>query len=210
MAYAEASDLDAHGNHPSFMLSLYGNEAGGPVREVPAEIVTPEAHDPRRLYCAGAGWPNCRKPFRCGPRPTDPGVGRRPEDPHQRASAGTDDRLPRIHGRPARPVVGHEIGQSCVYPNFDEIPKYTGYLKPKNFEIFRETMEALHWPTGPHFLLASGKLQTLCYKEDIERRLRTRDGRLSAARPARLPRPGHRSGRRARSVLGEQRLRQAG
>ena len=29
-----------------------------------------------------------------------------------------------------------------MYPNFDEIPKYTGYLKPKNFEIFRETLES--------------------------------------------------------------------
>ena len=36
------------------------------------------------------------------------------------------------------PVISHEIGQWCVYPNFDEIPKYTGYLKPKNFEIFRD------------------------------------------------------------------------
>jgi len=35
------------------------------------------------------------------------------------------------------PYVSHEIGQWCVYPNFDEIPKYTGVLKPKNFEIFR-------------------------------------------------------------------------
>jgi uncharacterized protein YdaT len=40
----------------------------------------------------------------------------------------------------AVPVISHEIGQWCVYPNFDEIPKYTGYLKPKNFEIFHDTL----------------------------------------------------------------------
>ena len=39
------------------------------------------------------------------------------------------------------PVISHEIGQWCVYPNFDEIPKYTGPLKPKNFEIFRTFLE---------------------------------------------------------------------
>ena len=73
------------------------------------------------------------------------------------------------------PVISHEIGQWCVYPNFAEIPKYTGYLKPKNFEIFRDPLaEQRHgrrW--REQFLLASGKLQTLCYKEDIESALRT-------------------------------------
>ena len=72
------------------------------------------------------------------------------------------------------PVVSHEIGQWCVYPNFDEMTKYTGYLKPRNFEIFRETLAA-HGMAGQarQFLLASGKLQALCYKEDIESALRT-------------------------------------
>ena len=35
--------------------------------------------------------------------------------------------------------MSHEIGQWCVYPNLDEIKKYTGVLKAKNFEVFRET-----------------------------------------------------------------------
>jgi len=73
------------------------------------------------------------------------------------------------------PVVSHEIGQWCVYPNFDEIRKYTGYLKPRNFEIFRESLEANHMGAQARdFLFASGRLQTLCYKEDIESALRTK------------------------------------
>src|SRR5262249_40945470 len=61
-----------------------------------------------------------------------------------------------------------------VFPNFDEIPKYKGYLKPKNFEIFRDRLRAHHLgDLARQFLLASGKLQTLCYKEDIESALRT-------------------------------------
>ena len=72
------------------------------------------------------------------------------------------------------PVISHEIGQWCVYPNFAEIPKYTGYLKPKNFEIFRDQLEANGMgKLAKQFLLASGKLQVLCYKEDIESALRT-------------------------------------
>jgi hypothetical protein len=72
------------------------------------------------------------------------------------------------------PVVSHEIGQWCVYPNFDEMAKYTGYLKPRNFEIFRDRLAEHHLlGQARQFLLASGKLQALCYKEDIESALRT-------------------------------------
>jgi len=75
---------------------------------------------------------------------------------------------------PDTPVVAHEIGQWCVYPNFDEMAKYTGYLKPKNFEIFHDFLEKKHMADQARlFLMASGKLQILCYKEDIESALRT-------------------------------------
>jgi hypothetical protein len=72
------------------------------------------------------------------------------------------------------PVISHEIGQWCVYPNFAEIDKYTGVLKAKNFEIFRDFLAANHMGDQAHdFLIASGKLQALCYKEEIESALRT-------------------------------------
>jgi hypothetical protein len=72
------------------------------------------------------------------------------------------------------PYVSHEIGQWCVYPNFKEIKKYTGVLKPKNFEIFKTSLEKNHLGhLADSFLLASGKLQALCYKADIEAALRT-------------------------------------
>jgi len=74
------------------------------------------------------------------------------------------------------PFVSHEIGQWCVYPDFKEIDKYTGVLKPTNFEIFRETLEENHMgDQAEEFLMASGKLQALCYKADIEAALRTPD-----------------------------------
>ena len=72
------------------------------------------------------------------------------------------------------PVISHEIGQWCVYPNFAEMPAYTGPLKPRNFEIFRESLEAHGMvDQARDFLIASGKLQALCYKEEIESALRT-------------------------------------
>ena len=72
------------------------------------------------------------------------------------------------------PTVSHEIGQWCVYPDFKEIAKYTGVLKPTNFEIFRESLtENNMGDQAEDFLMASGKLQALCYKADIEAALRT-------------------------------------
>jgi hypothetical protein len=71
-------------------------------------------------------------------------------------------------------TVSHEIGQWCVYPDFKEIKKYTGVLKPANFEIFRETLSENNMgDQAENFLMASGKLQALCYKADIEAALRT-------------------------------------
>jgi hypothetical protein len=72
------------------------------------------------------------------------------------------------------PVVSHEIGQWCAYPNLAERSKYTGYLKAKNFDIFADSLAANGMADqAVAFLEASGKLQTLLYKEDIESALRT-------------------------------------
>jgi hypothetical protein len=72
------------------------------------------------------------------------------------------------------PTVSHEAGQWCVYPDFSEIEKYTGVLKPSNFEIFRETLgEKGMGHQAYDFLMASGKLQALCYKAEVEAALRT-------------------------------------
>ena len=56
-----------------------------------------------------------------------------------------------------------------------EISKYTGVLQAKNFEIFRDflTSPTTMGDQARDFLMASGKLQTLCYKEEIESALRT-------------------------------------
>ncbi|HZT21567.1 MAG TPA: glycoside hydrolase family 2 TIM barrel-domain containing protein, partial [Verrucomicrobiae bacterium] len=169
--------LKACGNHPSFVLMPYGNEPGG--KNAAAYLKKYVAHfkalDPRRLWTSGSGWPQIpENQFDITPEPRIQhwGAGVKSiinADPPQT----TNDYHDYIEKRPV-PVISHEIGQWCVYPNFDEIPKYTGYLKPKNFEIFRDTLDANGMGGLAHqFLLASGKLQALCYKADIEAVLRT-------------------------------------
>lgn len=72
------------------------------------------------------------------------------------------------------PYVTHEMGQWCVYPDFDEIKKYTGVYKAKNFELFRDNLsEHGMLQQAKDFMMASGKLQALCYKAEIEKNFLT-------------------------------------
>jgi hypothetical protein len=176
--YEEADRiLRYYGNHPSFVMMLYGNEPGGKHHEeFLSRWVRHYRHaDARRLYSAAAGWPQlAENQFHVTP---DPRIQSWGGGVKTRINAlppeTTTDYRAYIAARSV-PVVSHEIGQWCVYPNFDEMKKYTGYLKPRNFEIFQNTLAEHHMADQARaFLFASGKLQALCYKEDIESALRT-------------------------------------
>lgn len=169
--------IRAYGNHPSFVLMAYGNEPGGPdYTSFLTEFVNYwKNNDPRRVYTGAAGWPViAANQYHLVPGPR---IQRWGEELGSIINAlppstGFDwrDRLP----GDGKPVVSHEIGQWCVYPDFGEIEKYTGVLKAKNFELFRESLEAHHMGhLADSFLMASGRLQALCYKADIEAALRT-------------------------------------
>jgi hypothetical protein len=169
--------LREYGNHPSFCMLVSGNEPAG---EHQAEflglwIQDMRASDPRRLYSSAAGWPLIpENDFHSTPDPRIQawGAGLNSRINSQPPSSDYDWR--EFVGQQNRPVVSHEIGQWCAYPDFREIEQYTGLLKPRNFEIFRETLEGngLGHLAGD-FLMASGRLQALCYKADIEAALRT-------------------------------------
>jgi hypothetical protein len=169
--------LKAYGNHPSFVLMTYGNEPGGrnQARWLAGWVEHGKKTDARRLYTSGAGWPQiAENQFHVAPEPRVQawGGGLKSRINAKPPETVTDYRD--YIGRRTVPVISHEIGQWCVYPNFDEIKKYTGYLKPRNFELFRDTLRKNHMgDQARDFLHASGKLQTLCYKEDIESALRT-------------------------------------
>ncbi|MBT3384746.1 MAG: beta-galactosidase [Prolixibacteraceae bacterium] len=166
-----------YGNHPSFVMFAYGNEPGGPKhKEFLTDFISYwKEKDSRRVYTGAAGWPVLEvNDFHNLPQPRIQGWGEQlrsiinSESP--RTNFDWSDKMP----KDGIPVVSHEIGQWCVYPNFKEIKKYTGPLKAKNFELFQESLIANKMGhLADSFLLASGKLQTLCYKADIEAALRT-------------------------------------
>jgi hypothetical protein len=168
--------LKAYGNHPSFVLLPYGNEPGG--RDAPFLARWVEhwkALDPRRLYTSASGWPQIPESqfhVTADPRIQAWGAGLRSRVNAKPPETRTDYR-DYVTAR-AVPVISHEIGQWCVYPNLAERAKYTGYLKAKNFDIFADTLAAAGMADqASAFVHASGKLQALLYKEDVESALRT-------------------------------------
>ncbi|WP_293670250.1 sugar-binding domain-containing protein [uncultured Parabacteroides sp.] len=174
----EESDriLQEYGNHPSFCMMVYGNEpaGAGQVAYLSGLVDYWKSKDTRRVYSSAAGWPYIENAdYWNTPNPRIQAWGAGVNSIINREAPRTDYDFSGII-RSDMPTVSHEIGQWCVYPNFKEIEKYTGVLKAKNLEIFRETLaEKGMSDMGEKFLYASGRLQTLCYKADIEAALRT-------------------------------------
>ncbi len=176
--FREESDriLKEYGNHPSFCLMAYGNEPGGAnqVKYLSELIDHWKSKDLRRAYTSSGGWPYVENAdYWNAPDPSIQGWGEGLRSIINAQPPRTDYDFAHII-RENMPTVSHEIGQWSVYPNLKEIDKYTGVLKAKNFEIFRETLKDHHMADlADAFLYASGRLQTLCYKADIEAALRT-------------------------------------
>lgn len=168
--------VETFGNHPSFCMMAAGNEPGGKCNKYLAEFVNYwKSADPRRIYTTTAGWPILpESDFHCALKPRiqgwKQGLGSIINSKEPSTTYDWRDYTSRFN----QPVVSHEIGQWCVYPNFKEIARYTGPYKARNFEIFMDRLEEHGLEDmAEDFLYASGRLQTLCYKADIEAALRT-------------------------------------
>jgi beta-galactosidase len=198
MLYAETERiLKAYGNHPSFVLLSASNEAKGRWKEaLPKWVKHFREVDPRRLYTPDTGWSLIDEPG-----PVDGADFLAVHRIGQNLMRGERGWFGRDYARATRgvnvPIVTHEVGQWCAYPDYDVIRKFAGYMRPRNFEIFRDSAEkhgllgragsplpaagstandGAHGATRPttkDFAQASGRFQLACYKEEIEANLRT-------------------------------------
>lgn len=164
--------VDAYGNHPSFVMMAYGNEPAGhnQVKYLGDFVNHWKEKDQRRVYTGASiarSWPLVPESeyiVRSEPR----GL---PWDERPQSLFDYEDRIAKYNV----PYVAHEMGQYCVFPNFNEMDRYTGVYEPRNFELFKEDLADHHMSDlANDFLMASGKLQALCYKSEIEAALRTR------------------------------------
>jgi hypothetical protein len=169
--------LEEYGNHPSFCMLAYGNEpAGRNHAEFLGKLVEYwKSKDPRRVYTSAAGWPLIpENDYHNGPEPRIQQWGAGLNSVINASPPRTDFDFRDVTGHYEIPFVSHEIGQWCVYPDFNEIEAYTGVMRATNFEIFRDLLNEHHMGhQSGDFLMASGKLQSLCYKAEIEAALRT-------------------------------------
>jgi len=175
MLYSETDRMiKAYGNHPSFMLLSASNEPKGKWKESLTRWVERyRKEDPRRLYTSGTGHTEREVPDiaegteylaiqRIGPKMLRRESGWFGGDYRESL---TDINIP---------VISHEVGQWVAYPDFDVIKKFTGYLKPGNFEIFRDSLkEHGLLEKNKTFAALSSHFQFECYKEEIEANLRT-------------------------------------
>ena len=174
--------LDTYGHHPSFIMMAAGNEpAGNWVTWGKRFVKEMKAYDPSRIYSVasvGGGWE-----WDYGSEYHVKGGARGLEWNRRQPSSDDDYTADILHPRNYKDtspnnatMISHEQGQWCAFPDFKEIPQYTGAYRARNFEIFRDLLAANGMASqAEKFLMSSGKLQTLCYKYDIERNLRTKD-----------------------------------
>ncbi len=189
--------LKEFGNYASFTMFALGNEMSGS-RETMSEMIRQfRSYDNRHLYAEGSNnffwhpslaegddyWtttmtggtysagnyrPNCKGKDVRSSYPVDT-VGH-----INNVYVGTMyDYSEGIKDVPV-PVIGHEVGQYQVYPDFADSFKYTGVLKPMFYEKLIQGIRSSGLERyASDFVKASGALQVLCYKEEIETALRT-------------------------------------
>jgi beta-galactosidase len=164
------------GNHPSLMLVSASNEAHGNWKPLLSKWVKHyRESDPRHLYTPDTGWgliESVSEPINGGADYLSVGRIGLNRVRGERGWFGSDYG-DSIAGVPV-PIIGHEVGQWVAYPDFDVIKKFTGFMRPGNYEIFRDSAKA-HGilDRNQEFARASGRFQLACYKEEIEANLRT-------------------------------------
>jgi len=178
-----------YGNSPSFILFTLGNELG--MNDGMAQMV---AHyqkvNPRALHAQGSNNMHWKPTLPEGDEFWVMGKLNKEDKPLRGSFAYHDFPNPHIEKSPPStmvdfaftiegvpvPMIGHETGQFQVAPDFREIDQFTGVLEARNYGIFRDRLEAAGMLDQAHdFFLASGALAVICYREDIEAALRTRE-----------------------------------
>jgi beta-galactosidase len=166
-----------YGNHPSFTMMCLGNELRGDLAMMDRLVEELQRRDRRRLYTFSADNER-REPGPIADYYVSPQVKAGHLRVHgarfDKTNSATDfDFSDHIAPIPV-PVVAHELGQWVTYPDYTEIAKYTGVLKPRNLEAFRARLEQRGMlDQAGDFQSASGKFSWLLYKEDIETAMRT-------------------------------------
>ncbi len=188
--------LREYGHHPSFRMMALGNELWGSVEKMKEFIDDFRQIAPDKYYTFGSN-------YYLGYQGIKPGMdyfttcriggeGWGNYNTHTRGSfsfadaydggminhfyPNTNLNFDEACDKAGVPIISHETGQFQTYPDYDEMKKYTGVLRPYNFEVFRRRLaNAGMLSQAKDFHEASGLWSVQLYKADIEMDLRTRN-----------------------------------
>ena len=164
-----------YSHHPSFCIYSNGNELNGDFDLLERIIVESKKMNPYILYTFSTNWDRKLNPNEdLFITQAADGVGCRGQYFLDKMVEGTqlcfDDAVKNRNV----PIISHEVGQYVVYPNVEEIPKYTGVLKAVNLESIKKDLDNKNLSSYvAKFVMASGKLSALLYKAELEAALRT-------------------------------------
>ena len=184
--------IRVYGNHPSFVMlslgnELHANEQG--VARMNALVREAREMDPTRLYAWGSNnfygqrMPGPESGFftamACGEhmlRATSSNmVGPLNNEPPC-TDYNFDAATQKARETWAGPIIGFEVGQYEVLPDFDEIASFRGVTRGVNYQIVRDRVIARgladEWKRQVE---ATGEMSLRCYREEVEAALRTRD-----------------------------------
>ena len=186
--------IATYGHHPSFVMMALGNELWGDIPTMQTFTKAFKRMDPTKLYTFGSnyylgyqGWKEemdffvtCRNggeewgKFNTHTRGSfsfaDASGGGMINSLYPNTVMNFAEGIKDCHV----PIIGHETGQFQIYPNFNEINKYSGVLAPYNIEVFKSRLEkAGMLDQAADFHKASGLWSLQLYKQEIEMALRT-------------------------------------
>ncbi len=160
--------LKEYGNHPSFLLYCNGNEIQGNFDFIEELTSTAEKLDSRHLYSGSTARTRIPSDQYYISQDTPKGAAKVYE-----GRPGTDWDV-NVASDVDVPVISHESGQRCMYPDFDEIPKYDGPVRARNLELWRNMLKDNGMlGQAKDFFRASGALTVLEYKAVMEALLRS-------------------------------------
>ncbi|REE79736.1 glycosyl hydrolase family 2 [Lutibacter oceani] len=186
--------LKAYANHPSFVMFSPGNEIWSGHEKVEKYMLQLKAYDNRPLYTMGSnnniGYVAPRKysDFFVGARVPNQGNTSIAHTRLTHAFADAENggilntQVPSTEinfelpvSTLNMPIISHEIGQYQIFPNYNEITKYTGVLRAWNLEVFKNRLKKAGMiKMDSAFQQASGVWSALCYKAEMEAALRTK------------------------------------
>ncbi len=194
--YREGLDIiQEYGHHPSFVMMALGNELWGDIPTMKRFVDDFRRIAPNKLFTFGSnyylGYQGTKEGMDYFTTCRNGGEAWGSYDTHTRGSFSFADAYDGgiiNHFYPNSsvnfdaavekcdvPIISHETGQFQTFPDFREIQKYAGVLRPDNMEVFKQRLEKAGMADQAEaFHRASGLWSVQLYKADIETDLRTR------------------------------------